>query len=315
MIEEFKRDVREGLTKKSKTLPSKYFYNKEGDRLFQQIMQLPEYYLTRAEDEIFTQKSEEIVSALNFEKGHHFELIELGAGDGSKTIKLLSALLNNGYDFTYVPIDISASVLEQLSEKLHQELPNLRVESRQGTYFGVLEQLNKPDVSKVILFLGSNIGNLLDDQAQDFIQKLGNNLSEGDQLLLGVDLIKPREIVLPAYNDPKGVTKAFNLNLLKRINNELAANFDIDGFDHSPRYDEETGVALSYIKSLRQQEVRIDEIDLVVSFAEGELIHTEISRKYNETILNGIMEGSGFELQKKFKDQNELFCDYLLKLC
>jgi len=312
MLEQLKKDIDEGLSKDSKSLPSKYFYDKRGDALFQQIMHLPEYYLTRSELEIFQTQSQNIIDGLNLNSDSYFELIELGAGDGLKTKELLKALEANHYNFDYFPIDISKNALDNLENNLLQELPNISFRKKQGEYFEVLESFKDTHHQKVVLFLGSNIGNLNDELAFKFIYKLGSNLSTDDKLLLGVDLIKPSSIVLPAYNDEKGVTREFNLNLLRRLNNELDANFDLDAYMHAPEYSETEGIAKSYLVSTKLQEVTIKKLNKIFRFQEGERIFTETSRKYNDTIINKIIENTDFSIHQKFMDSKAYFANYIL---
>ncbi len=312
MIEQFKKEVDQGLSSNPKTLPSKYFYDEIGDDLFVQIMNMPEYYLTDCELEIFSTKAQELIAAFQLEQGVPFEIIELGAGDGSKTKHLLKALIHAQYDFDYIPIDISQNALDQLQDLLHKMLPTLRVSPRQGDYFGVLESLKSGQKKKIVLFMGSNLGNMPNDRAHQFIYQLGSNLNAGDRLLLGLDIIKDKSIVLPAYHDAQGITKAFNLNLLTRINKELGANFEINQFDHSPEFSEETGAAKSFIKSLQQQQVYISSLNKSYSFEEGELIQTEISQKYNAEILQQVVQGTDFEVTHKIYDSREYFADVIL---
>ncbi|MBU2871415.1 L-histidine N(alpha)-methyltransferase [Colwellia sp. E2M01] len=314
MIEQFSNDVDAGLSHAQKQLPSKYFYDKTGDALFVKIMALPEYYLTRAEMEIFTMQTSAMISALSLNKNKYFELIELGAGDGSKTKKLLKRLSEQGYQYDYLPIDISENALEQLEQSLTNELPEVSVKTQQGDYFDILENLKVSHHPKVVLFLGSNIGNMLDDEASLFLNNLAETLNVGDKLLLGVDLIKSEEEILPAYNDSNGITREFNLNLLTRINRELGGDFDITKFDHYPHYKQQEGIAKSYLKSLLDQQVTINYIGKSYKFKAGELIHTEISRKYDDHLLQHIIKGSGFSVQNKLVDQQTLFADYILSL-
>lgn len=312
MIETFKKEVKQGLDSNPKTLPSKYFYNKIGDALFVEIMNLPEYYLTRSELDIFQNKTQDVINALQLNANAHFELIELGAGDGLKTKKLLSALDNQDFKFDYLPIDISSNALSLLKKDLSETLPNVSVKTQQGDYFEVLESLKNSNKPKVILFLGSNIGNMNDAMAAQFIYNLGENLKPGDKLLLGVDLIKSKDIVLPAYNDNKGITAKFNLNLLHRINEELDANFNLENFKHQPEYNEEEGIAKSYIVSTKKQTVTIKAIGTSYSFEAGEKIHTEISRKYNDTLIEKIIANTDFSLDTKILDSKGYFADYIL---
>lgn len=312
LINTFRDDVEKGLDKIEKTLPSKYFYNKKGDALFVEIMNLPEYYLTRSEFDIFKNKTEQLIEAFNIDSNSYFELIELGAGDGLKTKELLKTLDSKNYKFNYFPIDISLNALSLLEKDLNNDMPNVSVKTQQGDYFEVLNSLKQSKKPKVVLFLGSNIGNMTDEQASSFISKLGNNLQKGDKLLLGVDLIKPEAIVLPAYNDSKGVTASFNLNLLDRMNNELGANFNLNYFKHHPEYNEKTGVAKSFIKSTINQTVEIKAIGKSYSFAKDEKIHTEISRKYNDTLINQIILNANFVINNKIMDSKAYFADYIL---
>ncbi len=312
MIEQFKNDVDQGLSNSPKTLPSKYFYNKIGDALFVKIMHSDEYYLTRSELEIFQTQSHEIAESFGMNKSTYFELIELGAGDGLKTKELLRQLCKESYSFGYFPVDISQNALDNLQDKLNQELPEVEVVPKQGDYFKVLQSLKNTQHPKVVLFLGSNIGNMQDDMASDFIYELGANLHKNDKLLLGVDLMKSSDLVLPAYNDKQGYTRDFNLNLLQRINDELGGNFNLNQFKHRPEYDEQVGVAKSFLESMTDQKVYIDSLDKEFEFKKGEKIQTERSRKYNDEVLQNIIRDSDFSIIKKFTDSRNYFADYLL---
>lgn len=313
MKDTFKNDINIGLSADSKSLPSKYFYDRIGDALFVKIMKLPEYYLTQAEFDIFKNQTQEIIEALNISPNTYFELIELGAGDGTKTKELLKVLSHKKFQFEYVPIDISLNALEQLETNLSEELPDIMVTKKQGDYFNVLDGLKNSHHPKVVLFLGSNIGNLSDTEAKTFISNLSDSLNINDKVLLGVDLIKSEDIVLPAYNDKAGVTKAFNFNLLNRINRELEANFNLEHFSHIPEYSENTGIAKSYIVSDRNQNVTIGALNKTFEFKAGEKIHTETSRKYNDTVLASILKNSELCITAKLLDSNKYFADYILK--
>lgn len=312
MIEQFKKDVDTGLSAASKHLSSKYFYDKRGDELFIKIMHLPDYYLTRSELEIFQKKSHDIVDLLQVNPNEYFELIELGAGDGLKTKELLKSLKDDNYKFDYFPIDISKNALNNLETSLSKELPTVSVKKKQGDYFEVLESFKDTQHPKVVLFLGSNIGNLDDNKAFEFIYKLGSNLGKNDKLLLGVDLIKPASIVLPAYNDKEGITAAFNLNLLHRINTELDANFNLAGFVHAPEYSEKDGIAKSYLVSTKTQTIAIKKLNKSFQFEKGEKIFTEISRKYNDEIIQKIIKHTDFNIQDRLTDSKKYFANYIL---
>ena len=308
MNEEFAQDVKQGLSSTHKRLSSKYFYDEIGDQIFVKIMGMPEYYLTNSEYEILSLQSDDIRKHFDIED-QEFDLYELGAGDGTKTIELLKRL--KGCDFTYKPIDISLHAIETLKERLNNELKWLKFDGRLGEYFKVLNSM-EGSKKKIILFLGSNIGNLMDDQSREFIRNLSAVMNAGDKLLLGVDLKKDKEIILPAYDDAQGYSRDFNLNLLRRINKELGADFDLEKFIHQPFYDEEEGIAYSYLESLEEQVVSIKKLNMRFTFGEGERIHTEISRKYDDQVIEGIIHHSGLKIEKVFSDSRNYFSDYLI---
>ncbi len=308
----FLKDIQKGLSQDPKYISSHYFYDKAGDELFQQIMEMPEYYLTNAELEIFSEQSEDLIRSFDISENEEFELIELGAGDGQKTQHLLKTLLEKDFNFKYIPVDISQNSLSVITERMENLFPDLEIDPQQGDYFQVLDALFLSSKPKVILFIGSNLGNMQDEVAKDFLNKISTHSKRNEKLLLGVDLIKSKEIVLPAYNDAAGITRDFNLNLLKRINRELDADFDIDNFEHAPEYTEEEGIAKSFLKSKKKQTVHIKELNKSFHFEENELIHTEISRKYNDQILENLLEDSSLKITGKFLDSRKYFADYIL---
>lgn len=306
----FAKDVNEGLSSSPKELSSKYFYDEKGDTLFVKIMGMPEYYLTRSELQIFREQTEALINAFGVDKDTPFDLYELGAGDGTKTMELLKGLQD--FDFTYKPIDISSHAIDELEKRVATELPAISVEGMQGEYFQVLKSLsgNRP---KVILFMGSNIGNMVDDIANSFLKQLSNSMNAGDKLLIGVDLKKPASVVLPAYNDKQGYTREFNLNLLDRMNKELDANFDREKFEHAPIYDEVNGWAMSFIKSLDNQKVEIGFLNKEFSFEKDENIFMEISRKYDDSTISAIAEDTDFQLIERFYDRDRFFSDVVFE--
>ncbi len=310
---EFLQDVENGLNQTPKTLPSQYFYDAIGDRLFQDIMAMPEYYLTNSEAEIFEKQTKEIISSFEMDKEVSFELIELGAGDGSKTQHLLKELLEENYNFTYLPVDISQNALDSLENRISKILPNIKIETKQGEYFQVLEDLFNDSQPKIVLFIGSNLGNMEDEISENFILQLGKELQPKDKVLLGLDLIKSEAIVLPAYHDAAGITRDFNLNLLHRMNEELGANFDLNNFSHEPEYIEKEGIARSYLKSNIDQTVHFKSYGNSYQFDKGEKILTEISRKYNDEVLGKILNNSHLEIKHKFTDSKVYFADYILE--
>ena len=313
-ISQFAQDVFEGLRKENKAVPSKYFYDEEGDRIFQQIMNMPEYYLTDAEYEIFSEQADSICQAMNA-SAKPFNLIEFGAGDGYKTKLLLNHLLEIKAEFTYYPVDISQNILDELSENLKSEIPQLQVQPLNMDYFGALQYMHRlNDLTTYTLFLGSNIGNFHLDEAADFLSELSSNCSSGDLLLLGVDLKKDKNIIISAYNDPHGITSDFNLNLLSRMNRELGANFDIRQFEHHTFYEEETGEVLSFLVSITDQNVFFKNMDWDLTFKKDEKIHTEISRKYSLQELDSIAEKDNFDVINNFMDSRKYFTDALWKV-
>lgn len=305
----FAKDIADGLARTPKKLSSKYFYNKKGDKLFQEIMNMPEYYLTNCEYDIFDQQKANILNALGTER---FSLIELGAGDGTKTKILLEYFLQQKSDFQYLPIDISQNALDLLESDLNKNFPQLNVEPMQGDYFEVLESLDDPTLGrKVVLFLGSNIGNFEPENAQVFLTALANKLNPNDMILIGVDLKKNPQTILNAYNDPAGITAAFNLNLLDRINQELGGDFVIDNYQHWESYNPATGATRSYILSKTKQSVTIEAIGKTFHFDEWEAIDVELSQKYSLREMEKLAHSTGFEIVKHFTDDRKYFVDSL----
>ncbi len=313
MISPFAKEVTEGLTAFPKHLSSKFFYDEIGDKLFQQIMDLPEYYLTNAEFDIFQLHKKDILQSFDNHK-EGFDLVELGAGDGKKTKILLKELLDQQYDVTYHPIDISENAVQGLSNDLKKEFPKLDVEGQIGEYFEVLDKLkNINNRKKVIMVLGSNIGNLLHPRAIQFLKKLNTVMHSDDLLFIGFDQKKHPQIVLDAYNDQTGVTAAFNKNILTRINKELGGDFDVDTFIHWEVYDPENGTAKSYLLSTKKQTVAIDCLSLDVHFEAWESIHTEISQKYDDDTVKWLAEESGLEITSSFTDANKYYKNYVFQ--
>ncbi|MGA9211228.1 L-histidine N(alpha)-methyltransferase [Kaistella sp.] len=308
----FLRDVDDGFSHDPKYISSYYFYDKAGDELFQKIMEMPEYYLTNSELEIFEQQTEPLILSFEINPNEEFELIELGAGDGKKTQYLLKALLEKNFKFKYIPVDISQNSLSVITQRMENLFPNLQIDSQQGDYFRVLDELFISTKPKIILFIGSSLGNMCDEIAKKFLNKIANHLKKNEKLLLGLDLIKSKKIVLPAYHDSAGITRDFNLNLLQRINRELGADFKVEYFEHVPEYTETEGIAKSYLKSTKKQTVYIKKLSKSFEFDENELIQTEISRKYNDKILHDLLKGSQLEIKHKFLDSQKYFADYIL---
>jgi dimethylhistidine N-methyltransferase len=296
--------VSKGLNSTPKFLPSKYLYDQKGDALFQQIMELEEYYLTRTEYIILEQNAAYIRERF-IRDCTLFNLIEFGAGDATKTRLLLKEFLSQGTAFNYIPVDISASVLEHAERALQSEFHRLKVSSFQGDYFAALDLLKYSNREKnVVLFLGSNIGNFTEEEAGYFIEGISARLKPGDLLLLGVDLKKDPATIIRAYNDKEGVTAAFNKNLLVRINKELDADFDTSTFYHYPIYDPHSGEAKSYLVSTIMQKILLKKLDCEISFEKGEPIFMERSRKYTIAELDALAMKQKFRIIENMTDKH-----------
>ena len=310
-LTQFASDVLSGLSSTPKSLSSKYFYDDEGSRLFQEIMKLPEYYLTGCESEIFSTQTDTIFHA--FANGDNaFDVIELGAGDGTKTAVLVEHFLKVGADISYSPIDISQEALDALTAKFTAEFPSLKMDARNGDYFNILRSLNIGDGRrKVLLFLGSNIGNFSRDQSLSFFRSLREVMGDNDLLFIGFDLQKDPHVIADAYDDAAGVTARFNLNLLTRINRELGGNLDLDKFTHYANYRPIEGSARSFLVSREQQTVRIDALQRDFASEQWEAVFMEISQKYTLKMIADLAAESGFAVKHDFFDSRNYYCDSL----
>lgn len=305
----FSHDVAAGLTASPKRLSCCYFYDREGSALFEAICELPEYYLTRAEASILTNHADEIVG----ETAAGTILIELGSGNAAKTRLVIEALLRRQSSLRYVPIDICRTVLEESSQELLRAYPALEVLAVAGEYREGLGHLqSEKSRPKLVLWLGSNIGNLERDEAARFLAQIRETLSDDDRVLVGIDLRKERMVLEAAYNDRQGVTAAFNRNLLERINRELGGSFDPAAFDHQACYDESRGRIEMYLISSRPQEVAIEQLNLTVPFAAGEAVHTENSYKYSRGEIAVLAAAAGLHLNRQWLDYQGRFSVNLL---
>jgi L-histidine Nalpha-methyltransferase len=301
------RDVRAGLCDYPKELAPKYFYDDRGSRLFEQITELPEYYPTRAERQILERRSSEILEAA----GRPSTLTELGSGSAAKTRHLLSAMRDLGSLDTYVPVDISEEITQRTATQLVEEYPGLDVHGLVCDFEQHLERIPHGTDRRMIAFLGGTIGNLYPRQRQAFLERIAALLGPRDHLLLGTDLIKDRARLEAAYDDAAGITAEFNKNVLAVLNGQLGADFDLDAFEHVARYDAEAERMDIRLRSLADQEVRIDDLDLDVAFAAGEEMRTEISTKFTRERLESVYAGAGLELRGWFTDEAG---DYALSL-
>ncbi|TAE47712.1 MAG: L-histidine N(alpha)-methyltransferase [Bacteroidetes bacterium] len=306
-------DIYDGLSARPKRLSSRWFYDTRGSEIFQEIMGLEEYYPTRCEMEVFRQHAATMAKV--FAEEGEFRLLEFGAGDGLKTRLLLDALIATGVPFSYCPIDISESALEGLTEALRQEYPSLNIIPLHHDYVSALEAINHLEqMRSVVLFLGSNIGNFTEAESLRFLFQLRGELRPGDQLMIGFDLKKDPHTILAAYNDSKGVTRAFNINLLTRLNRELGANFDLEGFEHYPTYDPLSGETRSYLVSKRRQQVDIPGCDLVVQFEAWEAIWVELSQKFDLAMIRALATRTGFRIEGTYTDSRNYFVDVIWKM-
>ena len=302
----FAEDVLAGLSKEEKSISSKYFYDAKGSAIFQAIMHMPTYYLTDSEFEILETNKAEILELFTEDQGP-FNLVEFGAGDGLKTKILIEFFLKENVDFTYAPIDISRDALNNLSDDLRSKWPDLKINPLHTDYFNGLDVLQKEERRNIVLFLGSNLGNFDPKGAQVFLSEIRAHLKSKDGLFIGLDLQKDPHVILRAYNDPEGITKSFNLNLLNRINEELGGHFDLMKFDFYCSYSPETGEVRSYIVSKTDQKVRIDSLNFEAQFKQWETIHTEISRKFKLDRMPKLANENGFEFVSNTLDCKHYF--------
>jgi L-histidine N-alpha-methyltransferase len=299
---ELSRDVFTGLTADRKSIPSKYFYDKRGSKLYEQICKLPEYYLTRTELSILQEKAEVIMEP--FETG---DLVELGSGANWKISKLIDASDSpQGAHIRYVPVDVSESALIAASKDLLTNYPKLRVLGIVADFTRHMEVI-PDDSAKLIIFFGSTIGNLTEAESQHFLRNVANALQPEDRFLIGLDMIKPKNILEAAYNDAQGVTSAFNKNILQVINRELHADFDPSDFEHRAFYNGEQEQVEMYLQATRKTIVEIKDLDLSVAFEKGETIHTEICRKFSEESALKKFSEVGLKVERWFSDPKGWF--------
>lgn len=306
----FARDVLAGLSRRRKSLPSRYFYDEIGSRLFQRITELEEYYLTRAEREILESHAPRMLESW---QNQPFRVVELGAGDGEKTEVLLRHFLSAGLRFEYLPVDICHESLAGLIHSLKKHLGrhDLRIRAVVAEYFDALSALDRHEGRTLLLFLGSNIGNFRPRENRRFLTRVRQMLAAGDRLLIGFDLKKDPTLLVRAYNDAQGVTREFNLNLLDRINRELGGRFDRTLFEHHGRYNAARGRMESWLVSQVDQRVPVHGLCRVFRFARGEGIHVECSYKYTIEQIESMARANGFEVRRDFFDRRGWFVDSL----
>jgi L-histidine N-alpha-methyltransferase len=303
-------EVFEGLSATPKRLPSKLFYDHIGSALFEQITELPEYYLTRTERSILESYAGEILQ----QAGTSLTLVELGAGTASKTCILIEELLARQNRALFYPIDVSPSALQEAVAQLGRQFPRLRVNPIVADYTGGVPALRRISGRKLVLYIGSSIGNFEPDDSVRILRRIRRTLRAGDALLLGADFAKSPKILLPAYDDSQGVTAAFNKNILARLNRELDADFDVDRFRHVPMWNRRLSRIEAYLESATSQRVFIPALDLDLSFAPGERIHTENSYKYTDDMIESVLRDSGFTPEHTWCDRKKWFGVHLARV-
>jgi L-histidine N-alpha-methyltransferase len=294
-------DVHHGFTSYRKHLPSQYFYDELGSDLFEQITQLSEYYLTRAETEILTEHADEIMQRVQPR-----ELIELGSGSSRKTQILIEAMHHVGSGNTYVPIDVSEAALRDAAQALCDDYAWLRIDGLVGDYMADLDKVPRHG-RRLIAFLGSTVGNYVPTLRYTLFRTVAAALEPGDALLLGVDLVKDEAEMVAAYDDSAGISAEFNLNILRIVNRELDADIPLDAFEHVTRFDKQFSCMAQSLRAKREVIANIRALDLAVTFLEGEEIHTEVSCKFTKTQISHDFDAAGLHLEDWLTDSQDRF--------
>ncbi|WP_247218530.1 L-histidine N(alpha)-methyltransferase [Synechococcus sp. C9] len=300
-------DVVRGLSHHPKTLPSYYFYDQRGSELFEQICGLPEYYPTRTEQGILAAYAQEIANLTG-----NCDLVELGSGSSRKTRILLDAYTRLQGQFTYIPIDVSTTMLQATALDLLADYPQLSIHALAGVYEIALHHLPPALQQRLLIFLGSTIGNLSPQEEVIFLQQIEQSLSPGDYFLLGVDLQKDIATLTSAYNDSQRITAEFNLNILHHLNYRFNGNFNPENFEHWAFYNRELHQIEMHLISLENQVVKLFDLDLEITLMARETIRTEISRKFELTALTKQLDHCGLPVQKIWQDERGWFA---LVLC
>lgn len=308
---EFAAEITSGLSQIPKKIPSKYFYDDIGSQLFQEITRLEEYYLTRKEFEILNLYKETFPELINEKE---IDIVELGVGDGHKTKLLIEGFIKKGIKVHFYPVDISTEALHQLESNI-SAFREIEVEAIAAEYLQGLEYVNEQSIrKKIVLFLGSNIGNFSREEEAHFLKNISSNLRADDYLLIGFDLKKDINIMTAAYSDSKGVTAHFNLNLLERINHELEGDFDIKKFRHLAQYNPVIGAMESFLISLTEQTVTLKKLNKSFHFEEFEPIHMEYSFKFTEKEIEKLSLEGGFTKVRNFSDPQHFYVDSLWRV-
>ena len=309
VLPEIADDVLRGLTAAHKSLSPKLFYDEAGSALFEQITELPEYYLTATERSIFEHHAHEMLE----QAGDSPNIIELGAGSANKTVVLLRAALKQQESVNFYPVDVSAAALDEASARLRREVPGVSVSPRVLDYTTEMFQMRELRGRKLVLYIGSSIGNFEPFQASALLKQIRSGLSAGDSLLLGVDMRKSPKVLIPAYNDSQGVTAAFNKNVLARINRELGGNFALDLFAHRIVWNSDESRIEMHLESLTDQVVELESLGVSIPFRKGERIHTENSYKFTQPMLESMAQNGGFTIERCWTDAKKRFTVHLLR--
>ena len=299
--------VLRGLSRRPRSLPPWMFYDAEGSRLFERITTLPEYYPTRTERAILTTNADAIIAAVDGDASSSLRLVELGAGTAAKTVILLEAALRVSGAVSYVPVDVSSDALEVACQNIACALPEVRIQPVVRNYTTQPLQLTSFDGPTLGLYIGSSIGNFSPDDARAILQRLGSQLREGDALLLGTDMVKDVSTLLAAYDDAEGITARFNQNVLRRVNRELGANFDVDRFCHRALWNSTESRIEMHLESTKDQDVSIRNAALDLHFTRFETIHTENSYKFTDESIRALVGDAGFQVERAWKDGRDWY--------
>jgi L-histidine Nalpha-methyltransferase len=310
LVSPIAEEVLRGLSARPRRLPPKLFYDDAGSHLFEQITETQEYYLTRTERAILKKYAGEIVRQV----GANITLVELGAGSASKTQVLIEALLRGQLRAGFYPVDVSSSALQDALKTLNGHFPRLRVSPIVADYTHRIPDLSVLPGRKLVLFIGSTIGNFEPEEAMAFLKSVHCSLQPGDALLIGFDLIKDAGVLHAAYNDAQGITAAFNKNMLVRINRELGGSFDVDSFEHIALWNRRKSRIEMHLESLYEQTVWVQDLARGFHFEKGERIHTENSYKFNTASIARLLRRSGFKLEKRWTDSQGWFCEALARV-
>ena len=310
LVSPIAEEVLRGLSARPRRLPPKLFYDAAGSHLFEQITETPEYYPTRTERGILKKYAGEIIR----HAGTNLTLVELGAGSASKTQVLIEALLRRQLRADFYPVDVSSSALQGALATLNGHFRRLRVNPIVADYTHRIPDLSTLPGRKLVLFIGSTIGNFEPDEAMAFLKSVHRSLQPGDALLIGFDLIKGADVLHAAYNDAQGVTAAFNKNMLVRINRELGGSFDVDAFEHVALWNRRKSRIEMHLESIYEQTVWVQDLGRGFHFDRGERIHTENSYKFNAVSIARLLRRSGFKLEKQWTDAQGWFCEALARI-